>query len=149
MAHSLDGVSASCPVALPCRRGALKSRCSFGSAGLQLACYNMSFVVPVKDTQRMEYQLPPPPVTAPNLGAHQVPVGVMQGTLTHVQAQDESHRWTQYHQQLWRQHVYMNGRTFRIVKTFVQIVQFFSSIRKQFEHKKSLFSCNSLSQELF
>lgn len=58
----------------------------------------------------MEYQLPPPPVTAPNLGAHQVPVGVMQGTLTHVQAQDESHRWTQYHQQLWRQHVYMNGR---------------------------------------
>lgn len=86
-----------------------RARCSYvGSAGLQLACYNMSFVVPVKETQRMEYQLPPPPVTAPNLSAHQVPVGVMQGTLTHVQAQDESHRWTQY-QQLWRQHVYMNG----------------------------------------
>lgn len=70
----------------------------------------MSFVVPVKDTQRMEYQLPPPPVSAPNpLAGHQVPVGVMQGTLTHVQAQtqDESHRWT--YQQLWRQHVYMNG----------------------------------------
>ncbi|RZB40301.1 hypothetical protein BDFB_000385 [Asbolus verrucosus] len=69
----------------------------------------MSFVVPVKEAQRMEYQLPPPPVSAPNLGAHQVPVGVMQGTLTHVQAQDD--RWTQY-QQLWRQHVYMNGTTF-------------------------------------
>lgn len=72
----------------------------------------MSFVVPVKEAQRMEYQLPPPPVAAPALGgngAHQVPVGVMQGTLTpHVQAQDEQHRWTQY-QQLWRQHVYMNG----------------------------------------
>ncbi|XP_064212847.1 hepatic leukemia factor isoform X3 [Tribolium castaneum] len=68
----------------------------------------MSFVVPVKEAQRMEYQLPPPPVTAPNLGAHQVPVGVMQGTLTHVQAQDD--RWTQY-QQLWRQHVYMNGNS--------------------------------------
>lgn len=69
---------------------------------------NMSFVVPVKEVQRMEYQLPPPPVSAPNMGAHQVPVGVMQGTLTHVQAQDEPNRWTQY-QQLWRQHVYMNG----------------------------------------
>ncbi|XP_068910798.1 thyrotroph embryonic factor isoform X2 [Tenebrio molitor] len=68
----------------------------------------MSFVVPVKEAQRMEYQLPPPPVSAPNLGAHQVPVGVMQGTLTHVQAQDD--RWTQY-QQLWRQHVYMNGNS--------------------------------------
>ena len=55
----------------------------------------------------MEYQLPPPPA-APGVGAHQVPVGVMQGTLTHVQAQDD--RWTQY-QQLWRQHVYMNGTT--------------------------------------
>ncbi|XP_056648074.1 thyrotroph embryonic factor isoform X3 [Diorhabda carinulata] len=72
----------------------------------------MSFVVPVKE---MEYQLPAPPISttaAPAPLGHQVPVGVMQGTLTHVQApqQDESHRWTQY-QQLWRQHVYMNGTT--------------------------------------
>lgn len=64
----------------------------------------------------MEYQLPPPPVAAPPPpppGAHQVPVGVMQGTLAphQVQAQDEQHRWTQY-QQLWRQHVYMNGTVF-------------------------------------
>ncbi|CAH0547236.1 unnamed protein product [Brassicogethes aeneus] len=72
----------------------------------------MSFVVPVRETQqKMEYQLPPPPpAAAPNLNGHQVPVGVMQGTLTHVQTQDESHRWTQY-QQLWRQHVYMNGNS--------------------------------------
>lgn len=71
---------------------------------------SMSFVLPVKEVHRMEYQLPPPPpVSAPNLGAHQVPVGVMQGTLTHVQSQDQdTNRWTQY-QQLWRQHVYMNG----------------------------------------
>ncbi|XP_056648075.1 thyrotroph embryonic factor isoform X4 [Diorhabda carinulata] len=72
----------------------------------------MSFVVPVKE---MEYQLPAPPISttaAPAPLGHQVPVGVMQGTLTHVQApqQDESHRWTQY-QQLWRQHVYMNGNS--------------------------------------
>lgn len=103
-----------------CLRGALRQgKCysslftnSRGGAGRKLACCNMSFVVPVKEPQRMEYQLPPPPVSAPGLGgngAHQVPVGVMQGTLTpHVQAQDEQHRWTQY-QQLWRQHVYMNG----------------------------------------
>ncbi|XP_017786381.1 PREDICTED: hepatic leukemia factor isoform X2 [Nicrophorus vespilloides] len=68
----------------------------------------MSFVVPVKESL-MEYQLPPP-VSAPNVGAHQVPIGVMQGTLTHVQAQDDSSRWTQY-QQLWRQHVYINGNS--------------------------------------
>lgn len=72
----------------------------------------MSFVVPVKE---MEYQLPAPPISttaAPAPLGHQVPVGVMQGTLTHVQVpqQDESHRWTQY-QQLWRQHVYMNGNS--------------------------------------
>lgn len=71
----------------------------------------MSFVVPAKE---MDYQLPPPPnaTAAPTPLGHQVPVGVMQGTLTHVQApqQDESQRWTQY-QQLWRQHVYMNGTT--------------------------------------
>lgn len=102
----------------------------------------MSFVVPgpLKDTlttlQKMDYQLPLPsvvpqtaavlPSVVPSLTGHQVPVGVMQGTLTtHVQgpptqqqqqqqqqqgpqSQDETHRWTQY-QQLWRQHVYMNG----------------------------------------
>lgn len=98
----------------------------------------MSFVVPgpLKDTlttlQKMDYQLPLPsvvpqtatvlPSVVPSLTGHQVPVGVMQGTLTtHVQGpptqqqqqqgqqpQDETHRWTQY-QQLWRQHVYMNG----------------------------------------
>lgn len=56
----------------------------------------------------MEYQLPAPPVAAPNMGVHQVPVGVMQGTLNHVQTQEEPNRWTQY-QQLWRQHVYING----------------------------------------
>lgn len=57
----------------------------------------------------MEYQLPPQPVSLPSMVPHQVPVGVMQGTLNHVQAvQDESNRWTQY-QQIWRQHVYMNG----------------------------------------
>ncbi|CAH1099026.1 unnamed protein product [Psylliodes chrysocephalus] len=71
----------------------------------------MSFVVPAKE---MDYQLPPPPnaTAAPTPLGHQVPVGVMQGTLTHVQApqQDESQRWTQY-QQLWRQHVYMNGNS--------------------------------------
>ncbi|XP_076263151.1 PAR bZIP family member Pdp1 isoform X2 [Rhynchophorus ferrugineus] len=71
----------------------------------------------------MEYQLPPqqPQVAntpvAPASG-HPIAVGVMQGTLTHVQSglpatnatQDpqESHRWSQY-QQLWRQHVYING----------------------------------------
>lgn len=66
-------------------------------------------MVPVKDHNRMEYQLPPPPPAPnPNLTAHQVPVGVMQGTLTHVQTQQQDDRWTQY-QQLWRQHVYMNG----------------------------------------
>ncbi|XP_074038630.1 PAR bZIP family member Pdp1 isoform X3 [Leptinotarsa decemlineata] len=72
----------------------------------------MSFVVPVKEPQGMEYQLPPPLAATPNPLGHQVPVGVMQGTLTHVQAAapDESHRWTQY-QQLWRQHVYMNGNS--------------------------------------
>ncbi|KAK9722879.1 Basic region leucine zipper [Popillia japonica] len=70
----------------------------------------MSFVVPVREVHKMEYQLPPPPVTANNVGAHQVPVGVMQGTLNHIQAQDEPNRWTQY-QQLWRQHVYMNGNS--------------------------------------
>ncbi|XP_019865393.1 hepatic leukemia factor isoform X2 [Aethina tumida] len=72
----------------------------------------MSFVVPVRDAQqKMEYQLPPPPPAAPNINGHQVPVGVMQGTMTHVQAHpDESHKWTQY-QQLWRQHVYMNGNS--------------------------------------
>lgn len=100
----------------------------------------MSFVVPgpLKDTlttlQKMDYQLPLPsvvsqtaavlPSVVPPLTGHQVPVGVMQGTLTtHVQGptaqqqqtpqgqqqQDETNRWTQY-QQLWRQHVYMNGR---------------------------------------
>lgn len=70
----------------------------------------MSFVVPVKDTQKMEYQLPPPPVTSSNMINHQVPVGVMQGTLNHVpNIPDENSRWTQY-QHLWRQHVYMNGR---------------------------------------
>lgn len=79
----------------------------------------MSFVVPGKEVQHqaMEYQpntLVPPSATP--MG-HQVPVGVMQGTLsTHIQAatgtQDEQHRWSQY-QQLWRQHVYMNG-TIRI-----------------------------------
>lgn len=118
--HSLDGVSAPRPVALPAvseersERESVTRRCLVvvGGAGRKLACCNMSFVVPVKEPQRMEYQLPPPPVAAPGLGgngAHQVPVGVMQGTLTpHVQAQDEQHRWTQY-QQLWRQHVYMNG----------------------------------------
>ncbi|XP_071054169.1 hepatic leukemia factor isoform X3 [Onthophagus taurus] len=73
---------------------------------------NMSFVVPVREPQKMEYQLPPPPVTAPNVGAHQVPVGVMQGTLQpHIQpGQEEPNRWSQY-QQLWRQHVYMNGNS--------------------------------------
>ncbi|KAF5277125.1 hypothetical protein FQA39_LY06363 [Lamprigera yunnana] len=72
---------------------------------------NMSFVVPVKESQKMEYQLPPPPVTGANLVPHQVPVGVMQGTLNHIQTvQDENNRWTQYHQ-LWRQHVYMNGNS--------------------------------------
>lgn len=78
---------------------------------------NMSFVVPVKETAatRMEYQLPPPPpvpsAAAVTMGAHQVPVGVMQGTLTHVQTAQQDDRWTQY-QQLWRQHVYMNGTNF-------------------------------------
>ncbi|XP_050513820.1 thyrotroph embryonic factor-like isoform X1 [Diabrotica virgifera virgifera] len=71
----------------------------------------MSFVITTKE---MEYQLPAPPIstTTPAPLGHQVPVGVMQGTLTHVQTtqQDESHRWTQY-QQLWRQHVYMNGNS--------------------------------------
>ncbi|XP_030754077.1 hepatic leukemia factor isoform X3 [Sitophilus oryzae] len=73
----------------------------------------------------MEYQLPPqqPQVAntpvAPASG-HPIAVGVMQGTLTHVQAglpssngtQDvqEAQRWTQY-QQLWRQHVYINGNS--------------------------------------
>ncbi|XP_031349186.1 thyrotroph embryonic factor isoform X3 [Photinus pyralis] len=72
---------------------------------------NMSFVVPVKELQKMEYQLPPPPVTTPNLVTHQVPVGVMQGTLNHIQTvQDDNNRWSQYHQ-LWRQHVYMNGNS--------------------------------------
>lgn len=70
-----------------------------------------SFVVPVKDVQRMEYQLPPPAAVAPSMGNHQVPVGIMQGTLPHIQAQEEPHRWSQY-QQLWRQHVYMNGMRF-------------------------------------
>lgn len=107
----------------------------------------MSFVVPgpLKETlttlQKMEYQLPLPsvvpqtaavlPSVVPPLTGHQVPVGVMQGTLTtHVQGpptqpqqqqqgqqQEETARWTQY-QQLWRQHVYMNGTT-----TIIQIFQ--------------------------
>lgn len=74
----------------------------------------MSFVVPGKEVhQVMEYQPNPLVPTNPTPLGHQVPVGVMQGTLnTHVQAmtgpQDEQHRWTQY-QQLWRQHVYING----------------------------------------
>lgn len=81
----------------------------------------MSFVVPVKETAatRMEYQLPPPPpvpgAAAVTMGAHQVPVGVMQGTLTHVQTAQQDDRWTQY-QQLWRQHVYMNGTGFKILQ---------------------------------
>ncbi|GJQ70778.1 hypothetical protein Trydic_g706 [Trypoxylus dichotomus] len=79
----------------------------------------MSFVVPVREVQKMEYQLPPPPVTA-NVGAHQVPVGVMQGTLNHIQAQDEPNRWTQY-QQLWRQHVYMNGRIFQVINILMRL----------------------------
>ncbi|KAK4877394.1 hypothetical protein RN001_009900 [Aquatica leii] len=75
---------------------------------------NMSFVVPVKESLKMEYQLPPPPITTPNLVPHQVPVGVMQGTLNHIQTvQDDNNRWTQYHQ-LWRQHVYMNVSTMSV-----------------------------------
>ncbi|XP_060520966.1 hepatic leukemia factor isoform X2 [Cylas formicarius] len=86
----------------------------------------MSFVVPARETNpRMEYQLPPQQQTvgaATPLPAHPVAVGVMQGTLTHVQVgqqdatgqqqqqQQDPHRWAQY-QQLWRQHVYMNGNS--------------------------------------
>lgn len=81
----------------------------------------MSFVVPVKEMPRMEYQLPPPQVpqvgvaAGVGVGTHQLPAVVgLPGTLPHVQAaaaaaQDEPARWTQY-QHLWRQHVYMNGR---------------------------------------
>ncbi|XP_065160027.1 thyrotroph embryonic factor isoform X2 [Atheta coriaria] len=85
----------------------------------------MSFVLPVKvdAAHRMEYQLPPG--AGGGGGGHPVPVGVMQGTLGHVQQQppgqpppqqqpgqqqDDTNRWTQY-QQLWRQHVYMNGNS--------------------------------------
>lgn len=89
----------------------------------------MSFVVPVvkEGGQRMEYQLPPPPVAAaapaglggaPAAPPHQVPVGVMQGTLTPHHVQDEQHRWTQY-QQLWRQHVYMNGTRDNLLLLFI------------------------------
>ncbi|XP_050312100.1 thyrotroph embryonic factor isoform X4 [Anthonomus grandis grandis] len=77
----------------------------------------------------MEYQLPPqqqPQVAntpVPPVSGHPVAVGVMQGTLTHVQAAaglqgangapdttQQDARWTQY-QQLWRQHVYINGNS--------------------------------------
>ncbi|XP_044766956.1 thyrotroph embryonic factor isoform X1 [Coccinella septempunctata] len=60
----------------------------------------------------MDYQLPPV-AQNPQMNGLPVPVGVMQGTLTHVQAQvqdQEPHRWSQY-QQLWRQHVYLNGNS--------------------------------------
>ncbi|KAK9886850.1 hypothetical protein WA026_018499 [Henosepilachna vigintioctopunctata] len=68
----------------------------------------------------MDYQLPPA-VQNPQMNGLPVPVGVMQGTLTHVQAQvqdQEPHRWTQY-QQIWRQHVYLNGRplVYRVDRT--------------------------------
>ncbi|ERL89289.1 hypothetical protein D910_06662 [Dendroctonus ponderosae] len=71
----------------------------------------------------MEYQLPPQQPQVANspvapVSGHPVAVGVMQGTLTHVQAGlqntngtpevQDAHRWSQY-QHLWRQHVYMNG----------------------------------------
>lgn len=63
----------------------------------------------------MDYQLPPV-AQNPQMNGLPVPVGVMQGTLTHVQAQvqdQEPHRWSQY-QQLWRQHVYLNGKHLEI-----------------------------------
>ncbi|XP_066148492.1 thyrotroph embryonic factor isoform X2 [Euwallacea fornicatus] len=82
----------------------------------------MSLVVPAR---KMEYQLPPQQPQVANspvapVSGHPVAVGVMQGTLTHVQAGlqgtngtpdvQDAHRWSQY-QQLWRQHVYMNGNS--------------------------------------
>nr|CAI5837950.1 unnamed protein product [Callosobruchus analis] len=62
----------------------------------------------------------PPPPGAVAVPAPQLPVGVMQGTLQHPQqpptqqhhpqTEEQRMQWTQY-QQLWRQHVYMNGTT--------------------------------------
>lgn len=90
----------------------------------------MSFVLPVKEIPRMDYQLPPPQAPQVGIGVgvgvglgvgvgtHQMPAVVgLTPNLPHLtngcstNVQDESGRWTQY-QQLWRQHVYMNGRIF-------------------------------------
>lgn len=101
----------------------------------------------------MEYQLPPQQPQVANtpvapVSGHPVAVGVMQGTLTHVQAglqgpngnadTQEAHRWTQY-QQLWRQHVYMNGNLgflFHFVLVTVNLIS-----KYKFTLKCSIFFC--------
>nr|CAH7755528.1 unnamed protein product [Callosobruchus chinensis] len=86
----------------------------------------MSFAVPVQQQKEMDYhQIAPvvPPPGAVAVPPPQLPVGVMQGTLQHPQppqpqpqpqhhpqTEEQRMQWTQY-QQLWRQHVYMNGTT--------------------------------------
>lgn len=82
----------------------------------------MSFVLPVKDS-RMDYQLPPLQQAQIGVGVglnvgiatHQMPPVVgLPPNVPHMPpgtnpiGQDDTGRWTQY-QQLWRQHVYMNG----------------------------------------
>lgn len=88
----------------------------------------MSFVLPVKD-YRMDYQIPPLQQAQIGVGVGVgVGVGLNVGIATHQMppvvglppnvphmppgnnpvGQDDTGRWTQY-QQLWRQHVYMNG----------------------------------------